>query len=150
MLFRVPLRRWGSRGWCLWWSWGNWIANMTLVAPTRHHFHRLSGFLRGEEEGGETKGPSLLLLFWLTLTGGNFLLWLDMREGKWRWTALAWVWAKKASALLYSPERGTWGRMCSPQSTPPLNVFFSRFPFGSSWEWEDDLGYIFNYNRDDC
>jgi len=26
------------------------------VAPTRHHFHSLSGFLRGEEEGGETKG----------------------------------------------------------------------------------------------
>jgi len=29
---------------------------MTLAAPTRHHFHRLSGFLRGEKEGGETQG----------------------------------------------------------------------------------------------
>lgn len=27
---------------------------MTLVALTSRHFHRLSGFLRGEEEGGET------------------------------------------------------------------------------------------------
>ena len=72
---------------------------MTLVALRRHHFHGLSGFLRGEEEGGETEGiefASFILVHsaWREL---SFVIRHERREV----TVDSLGFAKKATALLY-------------------------------------------------